>query len=300
MGWGGDHTAWAFQMPALAGSYRVIAPDNRGAGQSDQPDTPYSIAGMADDVAALLAALGVARAHVCGASMGGMIAQELALRHPERVRTLQLHCTLARLDAYGRFLVESLLRVRAREDREECARAMLPWIICRKTVRERPEFVELMLQRALDNPYPISLAGLRRQADAIRAHDTLDAPRRHPRPHPRHRRHRGHPGSARVLPGAPRAHSRRHLHAGPRRRPRPLPRAAGSLQRSDAGSSSPSTRPLAAVRSVEPHAERPGGEKGPVARRRPTARGRRLSTSRSGPGGDEAVGPYRRPRSSQR
>jgi 3-oxoadipate enol-lactonase len=174
MGWGGDHTAWAFQMPALAESYRVIAPDNRGAGQSDQPDVPYSIAGMADDVAALLGELGVERAHVCGASMGGMIAQELALRHPARVRTLQLHCTLARPDAYGSHLVETLLRVRAREDREEWARAMLPWIICRKTVSERPEFVQLMLQRALDNPYPTSYVGLKRQAEAIGAHDTLE------------------------------------------------------------------------------------------------------------------------------
>jgi pimeloyl-ACP methyl ester carboxylesterase len=174
MGWGGDHTAWAFQMPALATAYRVIAPDNRGAGQTEQPDAPYSIAGMADDVAALLDHLGVAHAHVCGASMGGMIAQELALRHPERVRTLQLHCTLARPDAYGTHLVQSLLRVRAREDREEWARAMLPWIICRKTMRERPEFVQLMLQRALDNPYPTSLVGLRRQAEAIGAHDVLE------------------------------------------------------------------------------------------------------------------------------
>jgi pimeloyl-ACP methyl ester carboxylesterase len=174
MGWGGDHTAWAFQIPALLEGYRVIAPDNRGAGQSDQPDAPYSITGMADDVAALLAHLGIDRAHVCGASMGGMIAQELALRHPERVRTLQLHCTLARPDAYGTHLVESLLAVRARENREEWARAMLPWIICRKTVRERPEFVQLMLQRALDNPYPTSYVGLRRQAEAIGGHDTLE------------------------------------------------------------------------------------------------------------------------------
>lgn len=174
MGWGGDHTAWAFQMPALAESFRVIAPDNRGAGQSDQPDAPYSIAGMADDVAALLDQLGVERAHVCGASMGGMIAQELTLRYPTRVRSLQLHCTLARPDAYGSHLVETLLRVRAREDREEWARAMLPWIISRKTVRERPEFVEIMLQRSLDNPYPTSYIGLRRQAEAIGGHDTLE------------------------------------------------------------------------------------------------------------------------------
>jgi pimeloyl-ACP methyl ester carboxylesterase len=174
MGWGGDHTAWAFQMQALAGTHRVIALDNRGAGQSDQPDIPYSIPGMAEDVAGLMEGLGVARAHICGASMGGMIAQELALRHPARVRTLQLHCTLGRIDPYGTLLVENLLRVRAREDREEWARAMLPWVICRKTVRERPEFVELMLQRSLDNPYPTSYAGLRRQAEAIGAHDTLE------------------------------------------------------------------------------------------------------------------------------
>ena len=174
MGWGGDHTAWAFQMQALAGTHRVIALDNRGAGQSDQPDTPYSIVGMAEDVVGLMESLGLARAHICGASMGGMIAQELALRHPARARTLQLHCTLGRIDAYGTLLVESLLRVRAREDREEWARAMLPWVICRKTVRERPEFVQLMLQRSLDNPSPTSYAGLRRQAEAIGSHDTLD------------------------------------------------------------------------------------------------------------------------------
>ena len=174
MGWGGDHTAWAFQLPALAERYRVIALDNRGAGQTDAPDAPYTVAGMARDTLGLMDALGVRRAHVAGASMGGMIAQELALGAPERVLTLQLHCTLARPDPYGTILVESLLRVRAREDREEWSRALLPWVICRKTARERPDFVQLMIQRAVDNPYPTSYTGLRRQAEAIGSHDTLD------------------------------------------------------------------------------------------------------------------------------
>jgi len=172
MGWGGDHTAWALQAPAFAAEHRVIAFDNRGAGQSDVPEGPYTIAGMAEDVVGLMDRLGIGAAHVCGASMGGMIAQELALRHPERVRSLQLHCTTAWIDAYGRFLIDTLLAVKARGDREENVRAIMPWILCRKTMGERPEFIRFWIDRALSYPYPIGLEGLSRQADAIRGHDT--------------------------------------------------------------------------------------------------------------------------------
>lgn len=172
MGWGGDHTAWALQAPAFAVEHRVIALDNRGAGQSDVAPAPYTIAGMAADVAGLMDALGIRRAHICGASMGGMIAQELVLRHPDRVRTLGLHCTTAGIDAYGRFLIDTLIAVKARGDREEYVRAVMPWILCRKTMVERPEFVRFWIERALAYPYPIGLEGLSRQADAIRGHDT--------------------------------------------------------------------------------------------------------------------------------
>jgi pimeloyl-ACP methyl ester carboxylesterase len=141
MGWGGDHTAWALQAPAFAAEHRVIALDNRGAGQSDVPEAPYTIPGMAVDVVGLMDALEIHRAHICGASMGGMIAQELALRHPDRVRTLGLHCTTAGVDAYGGFLIDTLLAVKARADREENVRAVMPWILCRKTMVERPEFI---------------------------------------------------------------------------------------------------------------------------------------------------------------
>lgn len=171
MGWGGDHTAWALQAPAFAAAHRVIALDNRGAGQSDVPPAPYTIAGMAADVVGLMDALGIARAHVCGASMGGMIAQELALRHPGRVRTLGLHCTTAGIDAYGRFLIDTLLAVKARGDREENVRAVMPWILCRKTMSERPEFIRFWIDRALAYPYPIGFDGLSRQAQAIGTHD---------------------------------------------------------------------------------------------------------------------------------
>jgi 3-oxoadipate enol-lactonase len=86
MGWGDDHTAWAFQVPRLAAEFDVIAIDNRGAG-GRRPDTRHDPGW--DDVVALMDQLGVRNAHICGASMGGMIAQEPALRHSDRVLTLR-------------------------------------------------------------------------------------------------------------------------------------------------------------------------------------------------------------------
>lgn len=93
MGWGGNAAAWKPQIPGLAEKYRVIAFDNRGVGRSSAPDKAYSIQQMAMDAAGLLDVLEVPSAHVFGISMGGMIAQELALAHPKRVRSLILGCT---------------------------------------------------------------------------------------------------------------------------------------------------------------------------------------------------------------
>jgi pimeloyl-ACP methyl ester carboxylesterase len=174
MGWGGDHTAWAFQVPAFASRYRVVLFDNRGAGQTDQPDIPYTIPGMAADTVALLDALGIGRAHVHGMSMGGMIAQEVALGHAERVLTLGLHCTLPHTDPFLTFRGDGMLRVRAHEDREAFGRMMLAWVLSPRTVVEKPALVDLLVQRTVENPYPTSLVGLARQAEAIRRWSSLD------------------------------------------------------------------------------------------------------------------------------
>ena len=89
-------TAARTDVPALLEErFRVIRFDNRGIGESDVPDGPYTAAGMAVDALQVLDEAGVERAHVLGTSLGGMVAQELALAAPERVKRLVLACTTA-------------------------------------------------------------------------------------------------------------------------------------------------------------------------------------------------------------
>lgn len=154
MGYTGDHLAWGFQMPVFAAHHRVIAFDNRGAGQTDQPDHPYTTRQMAADTVGLMDALGVERAHVLGVSMGGMISQEIALNHPDRVQTLQLHCTYARPDGYVRAHLAAGRVERTALSREDALRSAFFWLFARGTYNERPEFVEAILRNALANPSP--------------------------------------------------------------------------------------------------------------------------------------------------
>jgi 3-oxoadipate enol-lactonase len=84
---------WGRVLPAITERHRAILFDNRGVGRSDVPRGPYRIAAMARDALAVMNTAGLERAHVMGASMGGMIAQELTLQHPERVKSLLLGCT---------------------------------------------------------------------------------------------------------------------------------------------------------------------------------------------------------------
>jgi 3-oxoadipate enol-lactonase len=174
MGFGGDTAAWAFQIPDFSGRHRVIAFDNRGVGQTDAPDHPYTTRMMADDALGLIEALGVDSAHVIGVSMGGMIAQELTLARPERVRSLHLACTFARPDAYMLALNAAWREMRIGLGRESTLRTLGLWLFSPTTYAERPDFIEALLQNSLANPYPQSLAGFLRQGEAVAAHDAFE------------------------------------------------------------------------------------------------------------------------------
>ena len=117
-GTGHDHAFWSGQLPALSADYRCVVFDNRGVGRSAAPAPGYSLADMAEDAAGVLDAAGAARAHVMGFSMGGHIAAELALRHPERVLSLGLHHTWARNCARLGSFQRARMRLAARGERE--------------------------------------------------------------------------------------------------------------------------------------------------------------------------------------
>lgn len=97
-GLAGDHTAWNSVISEFGGRFRVIAPDNRGAGRSTQIDEPLTLAEMAGDMLEMLDQLQVAQVHVVGRSMGGCIGQEMALQASNRVLSLALLASCAKCD----------------------------------------------------------------------------------------------------------------------------------------------------------------------------------------------------------
>jgi pimeloyl-ACP methyl ester carboxylesterase len=112
-----EGACWADQVAGLADGYRVTTFDNRGAGRSSTPDGPFRIADFAADTIALMDALGLEQPHVVGSSMGGAIAQELALAHPGRVRSLVLNGTWCRGDRFLHEVFRSWMWVAGKADR---------------------------------------------------------------------------------------------------------------------------------------------------------------------------------------
>src|SRR5438067_759608 len=127
-GLGVDLQVWRFQVEEFAKTHRVITLDNRGAGRTSAPDRPYSIAGMAADVAALLGQLAVSKATLIGWSMGGCIAQELAISQPGVVERLVLIASMAANDGFLRARLSGMIDIRRSNlSREQQVRVMAPW-----------------------------------------------------------------------------------------------------------------------------------------------------------------------------
>ena len=173
MGLGGSSRGWlALQVPELAPVHRTVVYDHRGVGESEDPGGAFSVADLADDAARLLDALGIERAHVLGAFMGGMVAQELALRHTDRVERLVLVGTCARPDAKRRMLLEKWkAMVEAGLPLAVLAQERVLWTLSDATL-EQSDLVHPMLQGYLRAGLPMSEDIFLRQCDACLGHDT--------------------------------------------------------------------------------------------------------------------------------
>jgi 3-oxoadipate enol-lactonase len=174
MGIGYDSSLWTLaQVPALSTQFRVVLVDNRDAGRSSKASRPYSIADMADDLAGLLDALGIARTHLLGLSMGGMIAQEFALRHADRLDRLVLAGTGA---APARSAVDPIQIwswVKANDATGKVFGGQQLASLFSTAFLRNHEAVQDTTALMASNPYPMSPEEYGRQADAYLQFDAL-------------------------------------------------------------------------------------------------------------------------------
>jgi pimeloyl-ACP methyl ester carboxylesterase len=173
MGLGADHFAWAMQVGPLAEHFKVVTFDNRDCGQSSYTEGSYEITDLAADAIALADQLGLETFHLVGASMGGAIAQEMALGWPERIRTLTLAITFGGAGAYGRKSGRMLAADVQRRSYEEQIDQMM--LLCfSEELFDRIEQITFLRQQMLANPYPQKPEGFARQAEATGRHEARE------------------------------------------------------------------------------------------------------------------------------
>jgi len=134
-GLGMNKNGWTLQRFAMATKFRTIAFDNRGAGRSSVPDQPFTLQDMADDAVAVLDHYGIRDAHIVGASMGGAIAQIVAVKYPERVRSLTLACTACRNQPWRTELLRHWSNTADSRGMREWADDSMRWLVGPRSFR---------------------------------------------------------------------------------------------------------------------------------------------------------------------
>jgi len=165
---------WERLIPELEKDFQVITFDNRGAGLTDKPGGKYSIPMFADDTVKLLDTLGIPEAHIFGVSMGGMVAQELALRAPHRIGRLALGCT--HCGGKGFFLppmkVLKEMTTSKRKSSKDNATQTIRMQFSPEFRKNNPDLVQAMIRHHLDHQPPDEASN--QQFWAVWGHDCYD------------------------------------------------------------------------------------------------------------------------------
>jgi pimeloyl-ACP methyl ester carboxylesterase len=141
-----DYACYAFQVPEYAKHFTCISVDPRGAGESDKPAGPYSTEMFADDVAALMQALSVQRAHIYGMSLGAATGMWMAAKYPDRVLSLSLHSPWAKSDDYIKVIVRGWqVMAKALDNMPELViQGIFPWCFTPDLYVQKPEYIQAL------------------------------------------------------------------------------------------------------------------------------------------------------------
>jgi pimeloyl-ACP methyl ester carboxylesterase len=168
-----DHTYWSVLMPHFTSQYQIIRLDNRGVGRSSAPDSPYSLQQLAHDIAALLEYLNIHQVQVAGHSMGGQIAQELALLYPQKVKKLILISSLAKGDEQLNHIITTWGVLPQYIDMKLYHQVIFPWIFSRNFY-STPEIIEQLIESAVNYPFLPPIHSIYHHSQAILGGDTID------------------------------------------------------------------------------------------------------------------------------
>lgn len=173
-GLGADHTAWDFVLPYLHSHYQIITLDNRGSGRSDVPEQFYTTETMAADVIGLMDALQIKKAHIVGHSMGGAIAQHMALSYPERIGKLVLINSFSKINSVAYYTILGRLQMAELDiPIKTKIETNLSWLYSNRSLQD-PSQVRNIIDRICKKPYQQTLQGFKSQASACLEHDTRE------------------------------------------------------------------------------------------------------------------------------
>lgn len=173
MGLGADGSMWQEHVDAYKAHFRCIMMDNRGAGRSDKPEGPYTTAQMADDVIGLMDALGIESAHVSGISMGGVIAQHVAIKSPQRVKSVTMISAWAKCDVYATRIFEMFMEINKVADKINFTRLLQLWIFAPAYHNMVEDDLISREESGAKHLYPMPEHAFVAQCMACMTHDTL-------------------------------------------------------------------------------------------------------------------------------